>query len=207
MLGCIYFIGFQNYLMCSWDSKILPNNPCVDAGSFAFIIYILIMYSHCSYVCSGINEALVNYDKYLMISNQNRLINRRTKFIILGSGIFSHLVFVPNFFAFKISLNNETNLYSLNKSKFGMSNFFLFYNFFVLGLANLSITFLIIFTSFIFFKEIRKNSNNATLMHLTVFSKIIIKRRRLETKLLKMVLILSFIYASIRVYDFFLYIN
>jgi len=138
-----------------------------------------------------------------MISNQNRLINRRTKFIILGSGIFSHLVFVPNFFAFKISLNNETNLYSLNKSKFGMSNFFLFYNFFVLGLANLSITFLIIFTSFILFKEIRKYSNNATLMHLTVFSKIIIKRRRLETKLLKMVLILSFIYASIRVYDFF----
>ena len=35
MLGCIYFIVFQNYLMCSWDSKILPNNPCVDAGSFA----------------------------------------------------------------------------------------------------------------------------------------------------------------------------
>ncbi len=209
MLGCIYFMGFQNYLMCSWESEILLNNPCIDTGSFSFITYRLVMYrylSHCNYIWSGINEVLINYDKYLMISNRSSLFNRKKnfKFIILSCGIFSHLLFIPNFFVFKIhSTNNETNVFILIKSKLGTNNFFDLYTLIVLGLANVSLTFLIVFTSFMLAKEIKKYSNNATLMHLTVFSKMIFNRRKLEIKLLKMVLILSFIYSLIRIYDFF----
>jgi hypothetical protein len=55
----------------------------------------------------GINEVLINYDRYLVLSNRKNLFNRKlsSKVITFITRIFSFLFFVLNLFAYQISLD------------------------------------------------------------------------------------------------------
>ncbi len=211
MFGCIYSIGFQNYFQCLLEPHILKTNKCVSSGSLFFIVIRLYVYRYASYMFylwSGINEVLVNYDRYLVLRNKKNWFNGRYSFAIITtiSGLVSFSSFIPNLFAYRISLvNNQTDIYFIERTLFGKTAFFQLYVLVILSISNILSSILLILTGFMLLYEFRKYRLNLSTMrtrgHQTSSSRQEILRRKVEIKIIKMVLSMSFLFTVLRLWD------
>jgi hypothetical protein len=163
-------------------------------------LYVYKYFNYCIYVWSGINEVLINYDRYLVLSNRKNLFNRKHSFkiIIFLTGTFSFLSFVPNLFAYQInSSTNQTDTYYVTKTHFSNTNLYQLYLLFVLTSSNIfSILFLII-TSVKLALEAKHFSHNHT-----ANTRQDIKRKQLEMNILKLVLTMNVLFILVRFNDF-----
>ena len=195
----------------------IPENHCKFIGSYflAFLrIYLYRYYSYCIYFWSGINEILVNYDRYLVLSNKSNFFNKKHSFkiIIFISAFVSFLAFVPNLFAFKISVYNqnetESNSYYVTKTKFGNTDLFQLYVLFVLAVSNILSTIFLILSSVKLFLEARHFRQNLTTLqnntqnNQTANTREAIRRKQLEITIFKLVFIMSLLFVLVRLNDF-----
>ena len=63
LVGCLYSIGFQNYLQCLLEPHVMNTNKCVSMGTLFFIVIRLYVYRYVNYmfyVWSGINEVNIS---------------------------------------------------------------------------------------------------------------------------------------------------
>lgn len=212
MVGCLYAIGFQNYLQCLLEPHVLKTNKCVSSGTILFQIVRLYVYryaSYCFYVWSGINEIFVIYDRYLVLKNCHNLFNKEKmfKYITFLGGLFSFLFFVPNLFAYNIKqAGNTTSSFIIQRTSFGQTDFFQLYVLFVLTLSNIVSTVLLIISSAMLLVEFRKfrfSLSNLTMRsQSTARSRQEILRKKIEVKMIIMVFIMSLVFFVVRISDF-----
>jgi hypothetical protein len=162
----IYFQIKQNYLQCLLELHVIQGNYCKTTGSYFLEFLRLYVYrylSYCIYVWSGINEVLINYDRYLVLSNKTNIFNRKNSFKIItfSSGFLSFLLFVPNLVAYKINLvTNQTDSYFVSKTQFGNTSLYQLYVLFILAVSNILSTLFLILTSAKLALEARHFSRN-----------------------------------------------
>jgi hypothetical protein len=157
----------------------------------------------------GINEVLINYDRYLVLSNRKNLFNRKHSFKIITfiSGFLSFFLFVPNLFAYKInSVTNETDSYYVSKTQFGNTSLFQLYVLFILAVSNILSTLFLILTSAKLVLQARHFSRSLvslqTNLHQTANTRQDIRRKKLEMNIFKLVLTMSIIFTLVRLNDF-----
>jgi hypothetical protein len=158
----------------------------------------------------GINEVLINYDRYLVLSNRKNLFNRTHSFkiVTLITGILSFLLFVPNLFAYQISLdpNQKDAYYLITKTEVGENELFSLYLFIILAASNNISTVFLIVTSAKLTLQARNFSRNITLLqnnhNQTANTRQDIKRKKLEMNIFKLVLTMSIIFTLVRLNDF-----
>lgn len=130
MYGCLYMIGFQNYLQCLLEPHVMNTNKCVSTGSLFFILIRLCgnrYFSYMFYTWSCLNEVLVNYERYIMVTNKTSVLNKKNSFVFIAiaCGLVSFALFIPNIFAYKITLvTNKTSVYFVERTRFGSTSFF-----------------------------------------------------------------------------------
>jgi hypothetical protein len=135
------------------ELHVIQGNYCKTTGSYFLEFLRLYVYrylSYCIYVWSGINEILINYDRYLVLSNKTNIFNRKNSFKIItfSSGFLSFLLFVPNLVAYKINLvTNQTDSYFVSKTQFGNTSLYQLYVLFILAVSNILSTLFLILTS------------------------------------------------------------
>ena len=158
----------------------IPKHYCKSNESYFLALLRLYVYRYliyCIYVWQSINEVLINYDRYLVFSNKKNLFNRKNSFkiILFSTGFLSFLLFVPNLFAYQISLdpNEKDNYYYyISKTKFGNTYLFQLYLFFMLGASNILSTLFLIITSIQLVLEARhfcRNCQSENSRHKTFF--------------------------------------
>jgi hypothetical protein len=172
-----------------------------DSYFLAFLRFYGYRYiTYCLYVLSGINEVLINYDRYLVFSNRKNLFNRKNSFkiILFSSGFLSILLFLPNLVAYQIILvSNETNTYDVTKTTFGNTNLFQFYLFFVLNSSNILSTIFLITTSIKLSIKAKHFSHDQI-----ANTRQSIERKKLDMNIFKLVLTMSIIFTLVRLNDF-----
>jgi hypothetical protein len=172
-----------------------------DSYFLAFLRFYCYRYiTYCIYVFSGINEVLINYDRYLVFSNRKNLFNRKNSFkiIIFLCGFFSILLFLPNLAAYQIILvSNETNTYDVTKTPFGNTNLFQFYLFFVLNSSNILSTIFLITTGIKLSVKAKHFSHDQI-----ANTRQSIVRKKLDMNIFKLVLTMSIIFTLVRLNDF-----
>ena len=172
-----------------------------DSYFLAFLRFYGYRYTtYCLYVLSGINEVLINYDRYLVFSNRKNLFNRKNSFkiILFSSGFLSILLFLPNLVAYQIILvSNETNTYDVTKTNFGSTNLYQFYLFFMLNSSNILSTLFLIITSIKLALKAKHFSHNQI-----TNTRQSIERKKLEINIFKLTLTMSVIFTLIRLNDF-----
>ncbi len=172
-----------------------------DSYFLAFLRFYCYRYiTYCIYVFSGINEVLINYDRYLVFSNRKNLFNRKNSFkiIIFLCGFFSILLFLPNLAAYQIILvSNETNTYDVTKTPFGNTNLFQFYLFFVLNSSNILSTIFLITTGIKLSVKAKHFSHDQI-----ANTRQSIERKKLDMNIFKLVLTMSIIFTLVRLNDF-----
>ena len=172
-----------------------------DSYFLAFLRFYGYRYTtYCLYVLSGINEVLINYDRYLVFSNRKNLFNRKNSFkiILFSSGFLSILLFLPNLVAYQIILvSNETNTYDVTKTPFGNTSLFQFYLFFVLNSSNILSTIFLITTSIKLTIEAKHFSHDQI-----ANTRQSIERKKLDMNIFKLVLTMSIIFTLVRLNDF-----
>jgi hypothetical protein len=181
------------------------KNTYFSPGASYFISFLrlygyrYIIYS--VYFWSGINEVLINYDRYLVLSNKNNLFNRKNSFKVITfiTGFISFLLFVPNLFAFQITLvSNETNTYDVTKTNFGNTNLYQLYLVFILNSSNILSTLFLIITSIKLALEAKHFSHNHTSS-----TRQNIRRKQLEMNIFKLTFTMSIIFTLVRFNQFF----
>lgn len=213
MFACLYSIGFQNYLLCLLEPHVISRTDCVPTGTILFQIIRLYVYKYASYsfyVWSGINEVLINYDRYLVLKNKRNMFNKEKQFIYIAlvSGLVSFSLFVPNLFAYYIKpALNKTNSYTIERTSFGRTDFFQLYVLAVLTVSNIVSTILLIITSFLLLFEFRKFTTNLSGLTKTKRSRQEILRKKIEIKMIKMVLLMSIMFTTLRLSDFVYTLN
>ena len=48
--GCVYAVGFQNFLQCLLEPHVMNTNRCVSTGSLYFIVWRMVMYKYTNYM-------------------------------------------------------------------------------------------------------------------------------------------------------------
>ncbi len=215
--GCVYLIGFQNFNQCLLEPYILNTKYCVSTGSIYFIIWRLYIHKYISnifYIWPGINEVLVNYDRYLMVKDTQNIFNKKKSFVIIATicGLGSFALFLPNFFAYNIStVSNETNIYFIQRTPFAFTPFFQLYSLAVLSTGNILCTLFLFVSGFLLYSEFRKYRLSLTnLMHQknhTPHTRIEIAREKAEIRIIMMVLTMCFLFTVLRLMDFVYTVN
>jgi hypothetical protein len=128
------------------EPHVIQGNYCITTGSYFLEFLRLYVYrylSYCLYVWSGINEVLINYDRYLVLSNMTNVFNRKNSFKIItfSRGFLSFLLFVPNL------VTNQTDSYYVSKTQFGNTSLYQLYFLFVLAVSNIFSALFLILTS------------------------------------------------------------
>ena len=187
---------------------ISPKGYCLSTSSYflAFLrlyVYRYLNYSH--YIWTGINEVLINYDRYLALSNTTNLFNRKNSFKIITfiSCFISFLLFIPNLVAYEINLvtNQTVDTYYELKTKFGNTNLYHMYILFILAASNILSNLFLIITSVKLALQAKIYSGNLTKLQNN--TKKDIKRKRLEINIFKLFLTMSVIFTIVRLNDFF----
>jgi hypothetical protein len=195
---------------------VIQKHYCKSNKSYFLALLRLYVYRYliyCIYVWQSINEVLINYDRYLVFSNKKNLFNRNNSFkiILFSTGLSSFLLFVPNLFAYQISLDpNEKDNYDyyyISKTKFGNTYLFQLYLFFMLGASNIFSTLFLIITSIKLVLEARNFCRNSIIQnnsynYQTVNSRKIKERNKIDMNIFKLVLIMSIIFTLVRLNDF-----
>jgi hypothetical protein len=158
----------------------------------------------------GINEVLINYDRYLVLSNRKNLFNRKYSFKVITfiTCIFSFLLFVPNLFAYQISLDPDQKeaYYLITKTQVGENELFSLYLFIILAASNNISTVFLIITSAKLTLQARNFSRNIAILqnnhNQTANTRQDIKRKKLEMNIFKLVLTMSIIFTLVRLNDF-----
>jgi len=158
----------------------------------------------------GINEVLINYYRYLVLNNKKNLFNRKHSFKIIKfiTGILSFLLFVPNLFAFQISLdpNQKDAYYLISKTQIGENNLFSLYLLIVLAASNNLSTLFLIITSTQLTLQARNFNRKIIILQTnhnqTANTRQDIKRKKLEMNIFKLVLTMSILFTLVRLNDF-----
>lgn len=218
LFECSLGVGFQNYLKCSLEFFKL-SIQCTETGSFGFQLYRLIFFKWLAvslYSFLGVNEIFLTYYSYLTIKNIRNWFNkdRSFKHIALVSILATLSINLPVFFAFEIKLvKNETNLFYLEQSSFGLSKFYSMYILFFSGIFNVILVVIVVIISLFVlnsYREFLKSKLRLNdLLNFTPLnilegikqtnSKRTLKKR--EIKMLKMTICLNVIYAVSRLFD------
>jgi hypothetical protein len=188
-------------------------NYCSSSSYFlAFLrLYVFKYLSYGIYTWSGINEVLINYDRYLVLSNKKNLFNKKHSFkiITLINFFLSFLLFVPNLVAYQISLdsNQRDFNYFVSKTDFGTSYLFEFYTIVIFTVLDVFLPVFLILTSVQLALTGRNFSRNIIRLqnnnhNQTANTRQDIKRKKLEMNIFKLVLTMSIIFTLVRLNDF-----
>ena len=158
----------------------------------------------------GINEVLINYDRYLVLSNRKNLFNRKLSFKVITfiTGIFSFLLFVLNLFAYQISLdpNQKDAYYLISKTHIGENNLYSLYLVIVLAASNNFSTLFLIITSAQLTLQARNFSRKIIILQTnhnqTANTRQDIRSKKLEINIFKLVLTMSILFTLVRLNDF-----
>ena len=217
LVGCVYLIGFQNFIQCLLEPHVLRTNYCISTGSIYFMIWRLYIYRYANYmfyIWSGVNEILVNYDRLLMVKNTHNLFNKKNGFAIVAAVccLGSFALFIPNFFAYNIiRIDNTTNVYFIQKTPFGNTHFFQLYVLAILSAGNILSTLFLLLSGFKLYYEFRKFrlrlTNLMNQSNQTPRTTVEITRQKAEIRIIMMVLTMCFFYTVLRLVDFVYTVN
>jgi hypothetical protein len=199
------------------EPHVIQGNYCKTTGSYflGFLrLYVYRYLCYCLYVWSGINEILINYDRYLILSNKTNIFNRKHSFKIITSisCLLSFFFFVPNLFAYNISsFTNQTDSYYVSKSQFGNTSLFQLYLSFIVAVSNILSTIFLILASAKLVQQARHYSRSlvslrTNLKH-TANNRQEIRRKKLEINIFKLVITMSVLFTLVRLCDFAYIIN
>ena len=188
-------------------------NYCSSSSYFlAFLrLYVFKYLSYGIYTWSGINEVLINYDRYLVLSNKKNLFNKKHSFkiITLINFFLSFLLFVPNLVAYQISLdsNQRDFNYFVSKTDFVTSYLFEFCTIVIFTVLDVFLPVFLILTSVQLALTGRNFSRNIIRLqnnnhNQTANTRQDIKRKKLEMNIFKLVLTMSIIFTLVRLNDF-----
>lgn len=212
MLFCAFGIGFQNGLCV---------DNCTVSYSLEFQIFRLYIHKFIGsslYICTGLIEIFLTYDRYLILINRKNWLNKEVnfKYIILVSVIVSLIIFVPELFATKIvkSNQNSTNSFKIESTAFGESKANFYYKMISISLANLTQIIALFSISVLLSIEFRKFIQNKANLSTQMFhfnqSLVLLfqnshekKRKKAEINFIRMTLTLSILNSFMRSVDLF----
>lgn len=208
MVGSLAFTGFQNYFLSLFDTIFHAPHHLKTGNSFAFSIFRLFVYKYLIYVLyiwSGINEIKLTYDRYLIFKNKTNWFNKKGqfKYIFCATVSTCSVIHLPSLFAHKIvECQSEKNLYTLELTDFGHSQYYSFYMIIAIGLSNLCTLVvqvpLMIMVAIEYKRFIQKKIAIPSLQ-LTSFQKLMKKREYFKFN--KMTLTLLIIFVLLRTLD------
>lgn len=153
-LSCLIGVGFDNFA-CIFKCSIYYSY------GIQVLRLILNILGQSMFISSGLFDLCLIFERYLLIKNKKIWFNKskNLKFIIFFVLSFSFVCFLPDVFAYKISLVQANNLYKIELSDFQKS---LQYSFVLINLTVLNslLIILLISVSILAIKSFQKFSSN-----------------------------------------------